>query len=374
VPASESLSEVESVAASELVDSSADTLLKELNRVQSRVQTLPIALVLIVLGLLALMATLGSNESVDPLVRVSVVVLACFGGIAGVLYARHIDVTNGTAVMYFDLADGMDHRFAGFLQKFSTFSQCAKIWHIQARGTTKDWKRSAGANTLVDRREVTVSLSVPPRVQANIDVPVLSAGRQTLYFFPDRLLVYEKAGVGAVRYSDLLSAIGTVAFREEQALPSDARTVGTTWRYVNKNGGPDRRFSNNREIPILEYGQIQLSSKSGLNEMFQTSQSGAARVLAEALGTLGQETVGEPRPTLERPARWRVIADGAALKHEGMRKVIEENWPEAKDTSSGMGPEPKAVTVGSGLSADQANSLMLKLHERGIDSRKEPER
>lgn len=373
MPPSESLSEVESVAASELGDSSADALLKELNRVQSRVQALPIFLVLVVLGLLALMATFGSNESVDPLVRVSVVVLACFGGIAGALYARHFDVTNGTAVMYFDLADGIDNRFEGFIEKFSIFSQCAKIWHIQARGATKDWKRSAGANTLVDRREITASLSVPPRVQANIDVPVLPAGRQTLYFFPDRLLVYERAGVGAVRYSDLLSAIGTVAFREEQALPSDARTVGTTWRYVNKSGGPDRRFNNNREIPILEYGQIQLSSKSGLNELFQTSQSGAARVLAEALGTLGQETSGEPGPTRERPARWRVIADGAALKHEGVRKVLEENWPEAKDTRSGTGPDPKAVTVGSGLSPDQANCIMLKLHELGIDSRKEPE-
>ena len=373
VPPSESLSEVESVAASELGDSSADALLKELNRVQSRVQALPIVLVLVVLGLLALMATFGSSKSVDPLVRVAVVALASFGGIAGVLYARHIDVTNGTAVMYFDLADGMDHRFAAFLQKFSTFSQCAKIWHIQAQGTTKDWKRSAGANTLVDRREITASLSVPPRVQANIDVPALPAGRQTLYFFPDRLLVYEKAGVGAVRYGDLRSEIGTVAFREEQALPSDARTVGTTWRYVNKSGGPDRRFNNNREIPILEYGQIQLSSKSGLNELFQTSQSGAARVLAEALGTLGQETSGEPRPTRQRPARWRVIADGAALKPEGMRKVVEENWPEAKGTRSGTGSDPKSVTVGSGLSADQANSIMLKLHELGIDSRKEPD-
>jgi hypothetical protein len=370
-PTSEGLSEVESVAASELADSSADALLKELNRVQSRVQVLPIVVALVVLGLLVLMATFGSNESVHPFVRVCVVVLACFGGIAGLLYARHIDVTNGTAVMYFDLADGADQRFSGFLQKFATFSQCAKVWHIKAQGATKDWKRSAGANTLVDRQEIAASLSAPPRVQTNIDVPVLPAGRQTLYFFPDRLLVYEKAGVGAVRYSDLLSAIGTVAFREENAVPSDARGVGTTWRYVNKNGGPDRRFSNNREIPIVEYGQIQLSSRSGLNEMFQTSQSGAARVLAEALGALGQEISEGPRPKLERPARWRVIVDGAAPNHEAVRKVIEENWPEIRGTHEGTGPEPKAVTVGKGLSADQANSIMLKLHDLGIDSRKE---
>jgi DnaJ-domain-containing protein 1 len=38
--------------------------------------------------------------------------------------------------------------------------------------------------------------------------------------------------------------------------------IGTTWRYVNKKGGPDLRFNDNRQIPIYRYGQVDLSCGS----------------------------------------------------------------------------------------------------------------
>jgi hypothetical protein len=39
-------------------------------------------------------------------------------------------------------------------------------------------------------------------------------------------------------------------------VPRDSTQVDTTWRFVNKNGGPDRRFNNNSQIPILQYGEV----------------------------------------------------------------------------------------------------------------------
>jgi hypothetical protein len=55
-------------------------------------------------------------------------------------------------------------------------------------------------------------------------------------------------------------------FREQDAVPSDAKQVGTTWRYVNKNGTPDKRFNNNTQIPIMRYGVIHFTSSSGLKQ------------------------------------------------------------------------------------------------------------
>jgi hypothetical protein len=54
-------------------------------------------------------------------------------------------------------------------------------------------------------------------------------------------------------------------------VPNDSPQVGTTWRFVNKGGGPDRRFNNNRQLPILQYGLLAIHSNSGLNELFQCS-------------------------------------------------------------------------------------------------------
>jgi hypothetical protein len=64
---------------------------------------------------------------------------------------------------------------------------------------------------------------------------------------------------------------------------------------VNKKGGPDRRFNNNREIPIVIYEEILLTSKSGVQELFQASRTGigvkldsAVKQMASAIAQRGQ--------------------------------------------------------------------------------------
>jgi hypothetical protein len=123
----------------------------------------------------------------------------------------------------------------------------------------------------------------------NLAVPALPAGRQTLYFFPDRLLVYDSNGVGAVPYTDLDASSSQVQFREDRGVPSDGEVIGNTWLYVNRNGGPDRRFRNNREIPIVLYGQLSLESASGLKEVFQASKPTTVDGLVAALEQLRRQ-------------------------------------------------------------------------------------
>jgi hypothetical protein len=62
--------------------------------------------------------------------------------------------------------------------------------------------------------------------------------------------------------------------------------IGQTWRYVNKKGGPDRRFSHNPEIPIMRYGQMSLQSSSGLNELFEASRVEPLKQWADSLQLL----------------------------------------------------------------------------------------
>ena len=102
----------------------------------------------------------------------------------------------------------------------------------------------------------------------------IGVGRQTLYFFPDRVLVYDVNGVGAVNYNSLQVSVSPTRFIEDEGVPRDAEIVDKTWRYVNKSGGPDKRFKDNRQIPICRYEQISLSSSTGLNEILQVSRCG----------------------------------------------------------------------------------------------------
>jgi hypothetical protein len=120
-----------------------------------------------------------------------------------------------------------------------------------------------------------------------------------LYFFPDRLLVYDGGGVGAVFYPELKVDIQQSRFVEHGSLPKDSQQVGSTWQYVNKKGGPDRRFNNNRQIPIMQYGMIAFSSNSGLQALFMCSRPDAANSFRDLLS-------GTPKPTARLAANTRI--------------------------------------------------------------------
>ena len=65
----------------------------------------------------------------------------------------------------------------------------------------------------------------------------------------------------------------TTRFIESEKSSCDASVVGSTWKYVNKSGGPDKRFKDNRELPICLYGEIELKSASGLNTILMFSNA-----------------------------------------------------------------------------------------------------
>ena len=53
-------------------------------------------------------------------------------------------------------------------------------------------------------------------------------------------------------YTNLGTQTTVTNFVEKEGVPSDSRVSHYTWQYVNKNGGPDRRFNNNRQFPVMK--------------------------------------------------------------------------------------------------------------------------
>jgi hypothetical protein len=122
----------------------------------------------------------------------------------------------------------------------------------------------------------------PPFLKTNVETISIGVGKQTMFLFPDRVLVYESGKVGAIGYDQLQISVSQTQFVEDSA-PRDARVVGQTWRYVNKGGGPDRRFANNRTLPICLYDELHFTSASGLNEIIQLSRCGVGDSLEKAV-------------------------------------------------------------------------------------------
>jgi len=104
-----------------------------------------------------------------------------------------------------------------------------------------------------------------------------------MFFLPDMVLYLQGNTFANIPYDTFKVRQGVTRFMEEGSVPSDAIVTGSTWKYVNKNGGPDRRFSNNRQVPVVKYGVLQFVSERGLNIHLNTSSSSKAADFANCL-------------------------------------------------------------------------------------------
>lgn len=269
--------EIESGSVSQMVDSSSVALLEEISSKSKKPLIWPW-----VLGFsICLLAILVAANS--PVWIYCLLIPFCVGGL---VLAVRTDKLRKTVVLFYELEPHIEEAFQNLHNAFDSLRACSRIWHVKSKGnitTTYDWKVNAGAGFLVKRKAITPHAGSPPYFQCNVSIPVLPAGRQRLYFLPDRILVWDTNGVGAVGFEQLDINSGEQRFIEDEGVPSDTRVVGKTWKYKNVKGGPDRRFNNNREIPIVIYEAIMLTSKSGVQELFQASRAGIGSTLNSAV-------------------------------------------------------------------------------------------
>ncbi|HJQ36687.1 MAG TPA: DUF4236 domain-containing protein [Thermoanaerobaculia bacterium] len=272
--------EIDSGAADAIVDSSSEQLLDELRSKKRKMALRPLAITLaITLFVLAMLS--GSGWAM---------LLMAVAGLMFILAAARRDRIAKTAVIHYDFDPQVEQAFRRFNEWANTLATAVRTWHIAATESVRDRKYHAGAGNLVQRHPTAVRTAEPPFLKTNVPVLSIGVGRQTLYFLPDRLLVYDAAGIGAISYRTLEISAANKRFIEEDGLPRDATVVDHTWRYVNKNGGPDRRFSNNRQIPICLYDELTLRTPTGLNEVIQISRAGVGEGFVAAVRHLASVT------------------------------------------------------------------------------------
>ena len=197
----------------------------------------------------------------------------------------------------------------GIERLFEALSRTSAIWSVKTQINHGDWKRNAGAGISVARQSVRVGFGAPPNVLTNAVVGFMELGGQTLYFFPDRLMIFGAGDVAAIGYESLMPTWDRVRFVEDQTVPADSTVVDYSWQFVNKDGGPDRRFANNRQLPVALYGELGLDSGPGFSVRLQTSAHSVSEGSSKLLELVGRATkeirsgvkAGRSRPALPPP-------------------------------------------------------------------------
>lgn len=203
-----------------------------------------------------------------------------------VALSHYVDKSINRVVLIYNLSGSARTAFELLTKTFDDLMGVSRAWHITTEQHNLNRKHNAGAYKSQDRKSVKFYYGLPIVINSNIGTPAIKFGGRNLYFFPDRLLFFGRDSVGAIEYDELYVAVREVQFVEEGTIPSDSQIVGHTWKHPNRGGGPDRRFKNNRQIPVCRYEEVHLRSQSGLNELLQLSRAGLGWQLKNAIETL----------------------------------------------------------------------------------------
>ena len=278
----------------EMVDADAATVLKSINENISKVGSWPIPLV----GLIALMPFFGAGP---PFALLAALIAAMLAGLAFWLYRR--DNTRFATVLMYDLDDTATKVFEKFATEFDELSRSQKVMNIDTKGVVYDWKRHAGAAFEVKSGPARFGYGTPKRIQTNVSVPFIGGGMNTVYFFPDLLLVRQNKTIGGLDYRNVSIEFHDQLFNEVERVPGDAVVIGYTWRFVRRDGGPDRRFNNNFQIPVLNYQAMIVNGPGNFQKVLYISKNvirtgflNAIRALAYLHGNR------RPTPATQQPA------------------------------------------------------------------------
>ncbi|WOI43377.1 hypothetical protein [Acidovorax sp. BLS4] len=264
-----------------MADSNGDELLDAMNEQAKKVQLWPFV------GVGLLLLFIWGRQFVQGWPSWIVWTLFLLG-VALTAWVRHRDHMKRLTVLFFEPDDRTTQAFAAVVEAAERTGSIHKLRSVLETSMYADSKYTGGAAHGLKFGKSYSVVGQAPGVLANVDVPVLTSGRTTLAFYPDRVLAFQGKAVGAISYVNLNVESFPSQFIEHESVPRDATVVEHTWQYVNKKGGPDRRFKNNRQLPVCRYNRLHLSSGHGLDVRLMGSRDGAFNDFAQAIQQLAR--------------------------------------------------------------------------------------
>lgn len=167
----------------------------------------------------------------------------------------------------------------------TVLSRCSRIWDVTAEVAVDRVKARSVASKAVDRSLVQLSSITEGLVVGDQKgLRFQNTNGSDLDIFPGFMLMHarESSDYALVDLRELLLEFEAIRFIEDGPVPADTEIIGQAWERSNKDGSRDRRFNNNRQIPIVRYGELRFQTAAGVAEAYQASNSEAAAAFYRA--------------------------------------------------------------------------------------------
>jgi hypothetical protein len=176
----------------------------------------------------------------------------------------------------FSISDGAKKAFSNVTAAFDRVGRSVRIWDITSAQAVDRYRTRSIASQNLDTQPVSFDRTYDSLMATEFKPPrFINANGADLMLYPAFVMVQIGERVALLDIRQVEITVEPTRFVVYDGnVPSDSMVVDSTWQYVNKDGAPDRRFSNNPTIPIAKYCSIFFRGE-GLNEAWMISNAEA---------------------------------------------------------------------------------------------------
>ena len=198
------------------------------------------------------------------------------------------------ATINYELDSSAQSAWDDFIKSLSLFKSSKKIWLIESSTTVYDRKTNAGASSTVKRSPIKSVKCILPnktnifKIKSNDTAFQIVSDKVSILLLPSLIIVKKGRKYYGYSYSAVdISSSNTPFIETVSTVPKDAEIIRWTWQYVNKNGGPDMRYSNNPKLPVCNYGVFSITTENGTQIQLYTSNLNVPKIIEQSFKRYG---------------------------------------------------------------------------------------
>lgn len=173
-------------------------------------------------------------------------------------------VDNIDLTIDFTLGESLTNSYDDLIKGFEKASSCDRVWDILTNTSSETDPQKYRL------KEVKFEKDSPSDIICDSTVLHLTnEDGADFYFYPLFILAFDEDKIGYLDYRDVFMKDEEIERMETSYYPpKDFLKVGERWEKQNKDGSPNKRYKENRLLPIVKYLRFDIADLSELDETY----------------------------------------------------------------------------------------------------------